>query len=300
MTRSRRGLLLGVGAYLLWGLFPLYWPLLEPAGALEILANRVVWSLFVVAILVLTTRRADAVRAVLTDHRRSSYVVVGAIVIAVNWGTYIWGVNNDRVIETSLGYFINPLVTVMFAVVLLGERLRPVQWVALGLALVAVVELTIDYGRPPYIALVLAFSFGTYGLMKKKADIGAVEGLTLETLTLAPLALVFMAVLQVRGDATLGHAGVANVLLLAGTGLITAIPLLLFGGAAISVSLTTIGLIQYLAPILQFLLGVIVFHESMPPARWIGFVLVWLALAIITVEALAHHRTVLRIAAQTG
>ncbi|MEJ7757621.1 MAG: EamA family transporter RarD [Nocardioidaceae bacterium] len=298
MDESRRGLLLGVGAYLCWGLFPLYWPLLEPAGADEVLAHRIVWSLVFVAVLVSVTGRWRTTRAAVRDRRRVVYLAVGSVAVAVNWGMFIWAVNNGHVIETSLGYFINPLVTILMGVVVLGERLRAVQWSALSLAVLAVAVLAIDYGRPPYIALVLAFSFGTYGLMKKRANIGALEGLAVETAALAPLAVTYLAVSEAGGDTAFGHEGWLNILLLAATGVVTAIPLLLFGGAATRVSLTTVGLLQYITPIMQFLLGLIVFGEDMTSVRWLGFVLVWVALSAITVEAVANRRRVLSRAAE--
>ncbi|CRK60653.1 Protein rarD [Alloactinosynnema sp. L-07] len=287
MAGQRRGFLLGFGAYLLWGFFPLYWPLLRPAGPVEILAHRIVWSLAAVLVLIVVARRWTHLRAVLADRRRLTFIAAGAVVIGVNWGVYIYGVNSGQVVETSLGYFINPLVTILLGVAVLGERLRPGQWAGLAIALAAVVELTFDYGRLPWIALTLAFSFGTYALMKKKADVGSTEGLALETLLLAPIALTF---LLAGGGTTFGNAGWLNALLLAGTGVLTAIPLLMFGAAATKVSLTTLGLLQYTAPTVQFLCGIIVFHEQMTTARWIGFGLVWLALVVITTESLLTRR----------
>jgi chloramphenicol-sensitive protein RarD len=290
VSEQRRGFWLGFAAYLVWGIFPLYWPLLKPAGAIEILAHRIVWSLLLVVALIWGLRRLPQLRAVLGDPGRLRFISVGAVFIAVNWGCYIWGVNHGHVVETSLGYFINPLVLVFMGVLLLGERLRPLQWVAIGLATIAVVELTYDYGRPPWIALALAFSFGTYGLMKKKADVGTTEGLAIETAILTPVALTYLLVLQASGDAAFGLTGWAHTLLLIGTGGITAIPLLLFGAAATRVPMTTLGMLQYIAPIMQFALGLVVFHEAMNTARWFGFGLVWLALLILTVESVLTRR----------
>ncbi|OLR91214.1 EamA family transporter RarD [Actinokineospora bangkokensis] len=298
MDTGRKGFLLGVAAYVAWGFFPLYWPLLAPAGPVEILAHRIVWSLVAVAVLVAVTRRWAQVRAVLRDRTRLGFIAVGAFTIALNWGMYIYGVNSGQVVETSLGYFINPLVTILLGVLVMGERLRPGQWVGLGVALAAVVELTWDYGRLPWIALTLAFSFGTYGLMKKKAGVGSAEGLALETAVLAPVALVFLVVVHASGGGTFGHAGWVNALLLAGTGVVTAVPLLLFGAAAVRVPMSTMGMLQYFVPIIQFAIGVLVFHEAMPGPRWIGFGLVWLALVVITAESLAHRRRVLALAAR--
>jgi chloramphenicol-sensitive protein RarD len=283
-------LLLGVAAYTLWGAFPLYWVLLEPAGALEILAHRILWSLVTMGVIVVLLRRTTQLRALFRDRRVFALLAVGAAVITVNWATYIWGVNNGRVVEASLGYFINPLVTVLMGVFILGERLRPLQWGAMAVAGTAVAVLALDYGRLPWVALVLAFSFGTYGLAKKTANAGAIESLTLETMLLAPIAAAYIAWLVATGQSNFGSHGTGHALLFTTTGIVTAIPLICFGGAAIRVSMVTLGLLQYLAPILQFALGVVWFHEEMPPGRWVGFILVWIALAIFTVEAIHHHR----------
>jgi chloramphenicol-sensitive protein RarD len=298
VNEQARGFVLGVAAYLMWGLFPLYWPLLEPAGAIEILAHRVLWSVITMVVLVVATRRWTQLRAIFADPRRRRLLLVASLVIAVNWGTYIWGVNNHRVVETSLGYFINPLVTVLMGVFILQERLRRWQWIAIGIASIAVVGITVEYGHPPWVALVLAFSFGTYGLAKKQAGVEAVESLTFETLALVPLAAIYLAVLAGRGDGHFTTDGVGHALLLVTTGLITAVPLICFGAAAIRVPMTTIGLLQYLAPVLQFLLGVAALHEHMTLMRWVGFALVWVALVIFTVEALRHRRRQLRLAAE--
>src|SRR5680860_24476 len=300
MAEIRRGFLLGAAAYSMWGLFPLYWPLLKPAGAVEILAHRIVWSLVATAVLIVVLKRRKNLKVVLTTPRTRAILAIAAVVIAVNWGTYIWGVNNDHVVEASLGYFINPLVTVMMGVLVLGERLRRLQWVAMGLATVAVVGITIEYGRPPWVALVLAFSFGTYGLAKKKANAGAVESLTVETLVLTPIALGYLLWLMGQGTSTFGHAGLGHVALIVGTGVVTAIPLICFGAAATRVSMTTLGMLQYLAPTIQFALGVFLFHEPMPTMRWLGFALVWVALAIFTFETVNHRRRQMRLAAEAS
>ncbi len=296
MTSTRRGTLYGAGAYLLWGLFPLYWPLLAPAGALEVLAHRILWSLVVVVVLLGVTRRLPQLRAAVRDRRRLAQISLAAVVIAVNWGTYIYGVTNDRVVETSLGYFVNPIVTVLLGVLVLGERLRPVQWVAMGAALVAVVVLTVENGGPPWIALVLAFSFGTYGLLKKTAGVGAVEGLAIETAVLFPVAAAYVVAIGITGQGTFTSEGGGHAVLLALAGVVTAVPLLLFGAAASRVPLTTLGVLQYLAPTLQFLLGVTLFDEPLPIAKLLGFVLVWVGLALFTVDLVRHHRRQLRLA----
>jgi chloramphenicol-sensitive protein RarD len=222
-------------------------------------------------------------------------LTVAAVVISVNWATFIWGVTHGRVVETALGYFINPLVTVLMGVLILHERLRPLQWVAMGIASSAVVVLTLDYGRLPYIALILAFSFGSYGLCKKTANVGATESLAFETAVIAPFAAAYLGYLVATDGSSFATHGTGHTLLLMTTGVVTAIPLICFGAAATRVSMVTLGLLQYLAPILQFALGILYFHEDMPTGRWIGFGLVWIALMIFTVEAVNHRRLQLRL-----
>jgi chloramphenicol-sensitive protein RarD len=288
----------GAAAYILWGAFPLYWPLLEPAGAVELLAHRVAWAALTMALVVLAMRRAHVVRRLVTERRTLLPLSAAAVVISVNWGTYIWGVTNGRVVEASLGYFINPLVTVLMGVFILGERLRPTQWVALSIGGAAVAVLTWDYGRPPWVALVLACSFGTYGLAKKKANAPAIESLTVETLLVSPFALGYLLWLGNAGLNEVGRHGIEQLLLISTAGIVTGVPLVLFSAAATRVTMVALGLLQYLAPILQFALGVLWFHEAMPAERWIGFLLVWLALAIFTVESVRHRRRVLRRSAE--
>jgi len=290
VPESRKGLLLGTSAYLLWGLFPIYWPLLRPAGALEILAHRVLWSLVTMGLLVLVLRRTTHLRAFLGNRRLLALLALSAATVTANWALYIWGVNNGRVVETSLGYFINPLVTVLMGVVLLGERLRRPQWAAMGVGLLAVVVLTLDYGRLPWIALALAFSFGTYGLAKKTADVGAVEGLAFETMLIAPFALAYLGWLAATGASTFTSEGAGHAALLMTTGIVTAVPLICFGAAATRIPMVSIGLLQYLAPVLQFGFGVFYFDEAMPAGRWVGFALVWVALMAFTWDALRHRR----------
>jgi chloramphenicol-sensitive protein RarD len=297
VTDQRRGLLLGIAAYVMWGGFPLYWPHLEPAGAIEILAHRVLWSLLTMGLLVVVLRRTTQFRTLFSHRRTFLLLAAAAFTITFNWATYIWGVNNGKVVETSLGYFINPLVTVLMGVFILGERLRRLQWAAMAVAGLAVVVLTLDYGRLPWVALVLAFSFGSYGLAKKSANVEAVESLTLETTLIAPFAAVYLVWLTAQGESHFTTEGTGHALLLSTTGLVTAVPLICFGAAAIRVSMVSLGLLQYLAPIIQFALGVLYFHEAMPAGRWVGFVLVWVALLVFTVEANAHRRRQLRLTA---
>ncbi|SEG30388.1 chloramphenicol-sensitive protein RarD [Thermomonospora echinospora] len=287
---DRRGLVSGIAAYVLWGLFPLYWPLLKPAGAVEILAHRVMWSLAAVLVVLAVLRRWRWIRAL--SPRRLGLLVVAATVISFNWGTYIYAVNTGHTIEAALGYFINPLISVLLGVLVFRERLRPWQWSAVGLGALAVVVLAVDYGRPPWIALVLACSFGTYGLVKKFADMPSAESLAAETAVIFLPALGYVLVLEAHGTAAFAHEGTVNALLLVGGGLVTAVPLLLFNTAAVRIPMSTLGMLQYLAPVLQFLIGLLVQHEPMPASRWIGFLLVWAALAILTFDGLrAAHRS---------
>jgi chloramphenicol-sensitive protein RarD len=284
----------GLTAYALWGLFPLYFPLLEPAGGLEIVAHRVLWSLLFVAILLTVLRRWSQVRALVADRRRLLVLAGAGLLIAVNWLVFVYGVNSGHVVETSLGYFINPLVSVLLGVVLFSERLRARQWVAVGIAAVAVAVLTVDYGRPPWIALALAASFGLYGVLKKIVRVEAAPGLFVETAMVAAPGAVVLGLLHADRTATFGEAGTGHALLLAGSGIATAVPLLLFAAAASRIPLSTVGLLQYLTPLMQLAIGVFVYDEPMPPARLAGFVIVWVALAVFTADSLRHARTASR------
>ncbi|MEU0487023.1 EamA family transporter RarD [Streptosporangium sp. NPDC006013] len=286
MPETRRGVLYGIAAYAMWGLFPLYWPLLKPSGALEILAHRIAWSLVAVVAILAVRRHWSWFRELLRTPKKIGLLTLAAALVTVNWGVYIYAVNTGHVVESALGYFINPLVSVLFGVLLLKERLRPWQWAAVGLGAVAVVVLTVDYGRPPWIALALAASFGTYGLIKKIAGVGAAESMTIETLVLLLPALGYLAYLGQQGTSTFGNWGAGHALLLAGAGVVTAVPMLCFTAATLRVPLTTIGLLQYIAPILQFLCGVVVMREVMPPSRWVGFAIIWLALSVFTWDSL--------------
>jgi chloramphenicol-sensitive protein RarD len=280
------GFAAGLAAYALWGLFPLYWPLLEPARPLEILAHRIVWSaLFAVGVLALGVRFAWLREL---GRRRAGLLALAAVLVTVNWGTYIHGVNSGQVVETSLGYFINPLVTVALAVLVLGERLRRAQWAAVLIGLAAVAVLAIDYGHPPWIALTLACSFGLYGLIKNRAGVDGVQSFAVESGLLALPALAYLGWLGATGRGTFTTDGGGHVALLVGAGAATAVPLMLFGVAAVRVRLATIGMLQYLAPILQFLIGVLVDGEHMPLSRLAGFGLVWIALVVLTVDALVR------------
>lgn len=287
---DRRGYLYGFAAFGLWGLFPLYWKLLSGTGPVEILAHRIVWSLVFVAALLGVLRRWSWLRDLARQPGRLLAVFLAAAIIAVNWGVFIHGVVTDRVVETSLGYYINPLVSVLLGVIVLHERMRPAQWVAIGIGTAAVVVLTVDYGQPPWIALTLAGSFGTYGLVKKRLGLPAAEGLFAESAVLVvPASLYLFWLWGVTGQ-TFGSGTSDHTLLLILGGPVTAIPLLFFAGAANRVPLSAVGLMQYLTPTLQFGIGVLVFQEPMPPARQICFGLVWLALAVFSWDAVRHHR----------
>lgn len=290
-TTSRTGLLLGLGAYGLWGLLPIYFPLLEPASPLEIIAHRVVWSLLVCALLLAVTRTWRTVRAL--DRRSLGLLALAGVLVAANWTTYVVGVLSGRTVDAALGYYINPLVTVMLAVLVLRERLRPAQWAAVGLGTAAVVVITVGVGELPWIALALAGSFGLYGLIKNRVgrSVPAVTSLAVETAFLTPAALAYLLWLGAVGQGTFGAFGTGHALALASAGVVTAVPLLLFGGAARRLPLSVIGLLQYLAPTLQFAIGVLVFGEAMPAARWWGFGLVWVAVVVLTLDGLRHGRS---------
>jgi chloramphenicol-sensitive protein RarD len=294
VDERRTGIAAGLAAYAMWGLFPLYFPLLEPAGGIEIVAHRVLWSLLFIAALLTALRRWALVRAVLSDRRAVLVLAGAAVLIAGNWSVFVYGVNSGHVVETSLGYFINPLVSVVLGVVVFAERLRALQWVAVGTAAVAVVVLTLDYGRPPWIALALALTFGGYGLMKKLVRVEAAPGLFVETALVAVPAAVFLAVLQVRGTGAFTTHGAGHALLLVSSGVATAVPLLLFAAATRRVPLSTVGLLQYVTPLMQLAIGVFVYDEPMPPARLAGFAIVWVALAVFTADSLRAARTARR------
>ena len=283
---DRTGVLLGTGAYVLWGFLSLYFPLLSPAGPIEIVAHRVVWSLLFCVLILLATGTWRTALAAAHSRRVLATLALAGVLVATNWIVFVFGVLSGHAVDAALGYYINPLVTVGLAVIVLGERLRPPQWVALGIGGVAVVVLTVGVGRLPWIALTLATTFGLYGLIKNRVGrtVPALASLAVETAVLAPVALVYLVVLGPTGG--FGTHGPWHAVALAGTGVVTAIPLLLFGAAARRLPLSIVGLLQYLAPTLQFAVGLLVFHEPMPPIRWWGFGLVWLALVVLTVDTL--------------
>ncbi len=289
---DRWGLLLGAGAFFLWGAMPLYFPLLEPAAPLEIIAHRVVWSLLFCLVLLAATRQLGGFVTALRSPRTLGTLAVAAVLIVTNWTVYVYGVLSGHVLDAALGYFINPLVTVLLAVAVLRERLRPAQWVAVGVGAAAVVVISTGAGGLPWIALVLAGSFGLYGLVKNRVGrtVEALPGLAVETAVLTPVALVYLGWLGATGAGTFGTEGVGHALLLASAGIVTALPLLLFSAAARRLPLSVVGLLQYLGPALQFLFGLLVFHEPMSPTRWAGFGLVWLALVVLSVDGLRTAR----------
>ncbi|WP_306865750.1 EamA family transporter RarD [Arthrobacter bambusae] len=286
------GVVFGIGAYGLWGLLPLYFVVLQPAGAVEIVANRVVWSLIFCALLITITRTWRLLGNAFKERTVIGPLAIAAGLIAINWLTYTFGVTTGHAVEASLGYFINPLVSVLLGVFVLKETLRPLQWAAVVIGFIAVGVLTVSYGKLPWIALVLAFSFGLYGFVKKRVGpkVSAITSLTVETVVLAPIAGAVMVVLGVTGAATLGSDGPAHFWLLAASGIITAVPLLFFGASARRLPMTTIGLLQYFAPILQFIVALTVLHEAMTPDRWVGFGIVWLALLLLTLDMLRTAR----------
>lgn len=287
---QRAGLAYGFVAYGLWGFLPLYWHLLSAASSTEILASRMAWSLPVVLVILAALRRWSWVRPLLRQPKRLALIAVAACVISVNWFLYIWAVNAGHVLEASLGYFINPLVSIAFGVIFLRERLRPLQWTAVGVGTLAVLVMAVAYGRVPWIALGLALSFATYSLVKKGIKLGGIEGFSAETAVQFLPALGVLLVLGAHGEASFTTDGVGQALLLAGSGIATALPLIAFGASAVRLPLSTLGMLQYLAPTFQFVLGLTVFHEAMPIERWAGFVLVWLALALLTWDALRTAR----------
>jgi chloramphenicol-sensitive protein RarD len=287
-----RGVAYATAAYVLWGLFPLYWKALDEIPASQILAHRIVWSLAFVGIILTLRRNWRWLSGAIRQPRILLTFTISGSLLAINWFTYIWGVNAGFIVETSLGYFINPLVNVLLGYLVLKERLRPAQWLALSVALAGVLYLTFNYGSFPWIALTLAFSFGTYGLLRKTATLNSAEGLFLETAVLFLPALGFLLLHELRGTGTFAHTQISITVLLIGAGVVTSIPLLLFAAGARLITMTTLGLLQYIAPTLQFLIGVLIYDEPFGPARIVGFSLIWLALLVYTLESLHHRRRV--------
>jgi len=285
-----KGILNGLGAYVLWGFFPIYWKWLHQVPALQVIGHRIGWSFILLIILILITRQWQAFRTAALTSKTIAIYFVAAILLSVNWLVYVWGVNAGFIVETSLGYFINPLLSMLLGMIFFRERLRLVQWIPVGLAAAGVIYLTVAYGRLPWIALSLAFSFGFYGLVKKLAPLGSLYGLTLETALVFPIALAYLAFVNFTGTGSFLHEGPLTDLLLIGTGIVTSIPLLMFASAARQIPLTMIGILQFIAPTLQFLIGIFLYHELFDRSRLIGFGLVWLALIIFWVENYLANR----------
>jgi chloramphenicol-sensitive protein RarD len=283
LSSDRKGLLFGLSAYLLWGVFPLYFLLIAAAPPLEVIAHRVLWTFVLCLIGVTALRQWNQVRAVVHDRATLLRLVVAGVLVLSNWSIYVFAVLAGHVLDASLGYFINPLVTVMLAVVVLREKPRPLQLTALAIGAVAVLVVVIWYGQIPWVALLLALTFAVYGLIKKQVDVAPMVGLGLETTLLAPIAATYLIFLSATGVSTLWLNPVHTTALFS-AGIVTAFPLLLFAAAARRISLTAVGLLQYACPVMQFILGVTVFGEEMPPARWVGFALIWVALIVLVAD----------------
>ena len=296
---NKKGILFGIGAYALWGFFPIYWKLLHHIPAAQLISHRIGWSFVMLMLVIFVTKQRADFRSTINAHTVRIYFIA-ALLIGVNWLTYVWAVNANYIVETSLGYFINPLLSMLMGVIFLRERLRLMQWIPVGLAAIGVGYLTFVYGRPPWIALVLAFSFATYGLIKKLAPLGSLHGLTLETGILFLPALAYLLFTEVNGTGAFLHDTTPVNILLVGAGVVTTIPLLMFASAAQRIPLTMIGVLQYIAPTLQFALGVFLYKEPFDRAHLIGFSIVWIALIMFWVENYLAHRMPVEPVAELG
>lgn len=286
-----KGILSGIAAYAMWGFFPIYWKLLHDVPALQLLGHRIGWSFLLLMGFIFVTRQWQDFRTAAFNLKVLGIYTVAGVLLSINWLIYVWGVNAGFIVETSLGYFINPLLSVLFGVFFLREKLRPMQWIPIVIAAIGVTYLTVTYGRLPWIALSLAVSFGLYGLVKKLSPLGSVYGLTLETGIVFPIALIYLIFVQVNGTGEFLHDGLTVDLLLIGGGIVTTIPLLMFASAAKQIPLNMIGVLQYFAPTIQFLIGVFIYKEPFDTTRLIGFGIVWLALIIFWVENIIARRT---------
>jgi chloramphenicol-sensitive protein RarD len=291
LSKNKLGLLFGISAYSLWGAFPLYWPLLEPANPLEIVSHRAVWTLVFCFIVLAATKALKSTLATLKRPTIAIKLFLSSMLISINWLVYIWATNNEHVVEASLGYYINPLIIIGFGVIFLKEKMRPLQWASVAIASIGVLVLTVDYGRLPWIALALAISWGSYGLIKKQLGLGALEGLAIETLISSVFYLAYLLYIGNQGAGQFGHSWGLTALLIS-AGAVTAIPLLLFNGSTNRLPFTTIGLLQYITPTLQFSIGVWVLNEDMPTARWIGFLIIWAALVALAFDLVKSSRAV--------
>lgn len=291
MNKEKLGLLYGLGAYVLWGLFPLYWPLLKPATSPEIVSHRAVWTMVFCFIILAITKSLKSTLATFKRPKVAAKLFTASILVSINWLIYIWATNNGHVVEASLGYYINPLIAIAFGIILLKERMRPLQWVSVSVATIGVLVLTIDYGRLPWVAFGVALSWGTYGLIKKQLNLGAVEGLAIETLIAFIPYCAYLVFLDSKGEGQFGQ-GVSITILLISAGAVTAIPLLMFNASTTRLPLTTIGLLQYITPTLTFIIGVWINHEVMSTARWVGFFIIWIALFALAYDLVRSGRAV--------
>jgi chloramphenicol-sensitive protein RarD len=296
---DKNGILYGIGAYALWGFFPIYWKFLHHIPAIQLISHRIGWSFILLMLVIFLTKQWTDFRSTINARTIRIYLIA-ALLIGVNWLVYVWAVNADYIVETSLGYFINPLLSMLMGVIFLRERLRIAQWIPVGLAAIGVGYLTFVYGRPPWIALVLAFSFATYGLIKKLAPLGSLYGLTLETGILFLPALTYLIFTEVNGTGAFLHDTTPVNILLVGAGVVTTIPLLMFASAAQRIPLTMIGVLQYIAPTIQFALGVFLYKEPFDHAHLVGFSIVWVALVIFWVENYLAHRMPVEPVAELG
>lgn len=286
----KKGILSGIGAYALWGFFPIYWKYLHDVPALQVIGHRIGWSFLLLILVIIVSRQWNEFRSAVLQPKVIGIYSIAAVLLSVNWLVYVWGVNAGFIVETSLGYFINPLLSVLLGVIFLRERLRPAQWIPVSIAAIGVIYLTVIYGRLPWIALSLAFSFGFYGLAKKLAPLGSLHGLTLETGIVFPAALAYLLIVEANGGGAFLHDSTLVDILLIGAGAVTTIPLLMFASAARQIPLTVVGLLQYIAPTLQFLIGVFLYKEPFDRSHFIGFGIVWLALIVFWVENYLSRR----------
>lgn len=282
-----KNLINGILAFILWGLFPIYWRRLQEVPAPEILAYRIVGSLIFVAFLLIVLRKWNWIKEL--SFKQFSYYGLTSIFITINWLVYIWAVNNNQVVEASLGYYINPLVNVVLGTIFLHEKLRQKQKIAIFIALIGVAFLTYKYGKLPWVSLILALSFSIYGLLKKKAKLGGIESFSLETFILSFPALAFILFLMQRGQSSWGNISLETNLLLLGAGVATGLPLVLYNLAAKKLMLTTLGMLQYISPTLQLLIGLLVFREAFPMDKLLGFIIIWIALIVYTFELIHHN-----------
>jgi len=290
MSKTRLGFIYGFSSYTLWGLFPLYWPLLQPATPLEMVSHRAVWSLVICIIALAIMHQLKSTFALMLSPGVFWKFVLAAVFISANWLAYIWAVNNEQIVEASLGYYMQPILLVLLGIFVFKEELRRIQWVAFIVAAIGVIVLTIDYGRPPWISFVLAFSWSSYSFVKKKINLGSLQGLAIETFIASFFYGAYLIWLGEQGKGQFGN-GVGLTLLLVGAGVVTAVPLLLFNGATTRIPFTMIGLLQYLTPTIQFMLAVFLRHEPMPAGRWMGFVFIWVALVALGYDLIKSGST---------